>query len=170
MGEVEALAAIDRAADHATAAFRRAGGFTPPHLSRDDLRQAARLAAVTAMQRNLSADYTPNEQEAYLARCALGGIQDACYRARAAGRALDKAAPPAGDAPEPAHLDTPESWAVVAQACEAIAKMPHPFPLIVRLALTGGSSADIAKALGLSASRVTHLRSELAAKLNRYLT
>ena len=169
MTEAEAITAIDKAAEHAVSAFRRGAGFAPPHLSWHDLKQAARLAAITAMQRgNVDASYTPNEREAYLARCALGGIQDACFRSRVAGRALN-AAGPATEIPEPAHWDTPESWAIVAQACEAIAAMPHPFPLIVRLTLTGATSAEIAKALDLTAGRVAQLRGELAGKLTKYL-
>jgi hypothetical protein len=167
MTEAEALTAIDKAAEHAASAFRRAGGFAPVHLSWQDLRQAARLAAIMAMQR-ADTSYTPNEREAYLARCALGGIQDACWRTRAAGRALN-AAGPATELTEPAHWDTPESWAIVAQACEAIAAMPHPFPLIVRLTLTGATSSEIAKALNLTTGRIAQLRGELAGKLNKYL-
>lgn len=171
---------IEKAADHAMAALYNSGARIPDHLSRGDLKQAAReaaLAGLAVMDRAFSA----NEQEAYLARRALGGIQDACW-ARRRGKdqrlrqqehdtiSLDALPDHLRAAAEPVDAESPEVMALLKQACDAIADMPHPLPTIITMKLDGHSGDEIARVLGVTSGRVSQLCGEIIRRLGRYIT
>ena len=141
----------------------------PSHFTRDDLRQTARLAALRALPR-LDLTRSEKEQQVWLARHALGGIFDVC-RWRHRNVPQEPWFESLGEymVDERPGTDSPESWAAVTQACEAIAKIPGPLPLVLRMSLTGSSAMHIAKTLGVDPAMVTRWRSQLAKRLSEYL-
>jgi RNA polymerase sigma factor (sigma-70 family) len=156
------------------ATWRFGGGDTV-----DDRRQDAAEAVLRA-QVDASRDET--ERAGYLAIRARGGVIDALRAARRAAwmrvRGGDEAVPERYTANDDAqedpvdHLvgdDDPEARVVVLQAAEAIDRMPAPRPLVARRIIEGAQTQEIAAELGLSPSRISQLRREIAANLWEHL-
>ena len=52
-------------------------------------------------------------------------------------------------------------------ACEAITALPHPWPELIALAMTGSSAVHTSQQLGLPWAEVIRMRNQLAAELRR---
>lgn len=159
------------------------GTFYHPAVDRDDAAQEAAIAVLRARDRRDDARSDP-EIAHWLHRTALGGIRDALRRERVrdggarsapgfAGRytRLVSLTPVDDDGAslsvEPAHLDTPEALLEAKQALASLDQLRPDARQVAALLRRGELAQDAAEHIGLTPSRVSQIKREVATFLLR---